>query len=254
MTMKHILSGSILALALASAASNSAQASNVPQYNPGDLLLGFYSKDSSVTNDYIVDLGPVSNFNFTQAFTLSGATTHLATDLSSTFGSNWYGLTTLYYGLNAGDAANDFVYTSNPNATPFRDKVDEGTAESTSVNVGNNYSNQTQTHSEQDPNGYVQATSANSSYKSAAPTFGGWSGTAGDNGIDGLTNTSLQFDYLPAGDTALGTNEGTFSLDSAGDLKFAPPAAIPEPSTFAAIGMGAVILLAARRRRSSVSV
>ena len=59
------------------------------------------------------------------------------------------------------------------------------------------------------------------------------------------------------GETArLGSYEGSFALDSAGDISFVSSAAVPEPSTYAMCGIAAVAagIFAYRRRKLSTTV
>ncbi len=72
----------------------------------------------------------------------------------------------------------------------------------------------------------------------------------------GPTNSELDlWELIPTGDAGSngnGTLLGSFTLDSSGDLDFTSAAAVPEPSTYAAIGLGAVFLLMFRRPRKNL--
>jgi hypothetical protein len=78
------------------------------------------------------------------------------------------------------------------------------------------------------------------------------------NGIDnGPTNSELDlYELIPTdkGGTGTGTLLGSFELTSGGTLDFISAAAVPEPSTYAAIGIGAAFLLVFRRTRKSSQV
>lgn len=67
----------------------------------------------------------------------------------------------------------------------------------------------------------------------------------------GPTNSELDlYELIPTGDTGStgsGTELGSFTLDSSGNLDFT--AAVPEPSTWAILGLGTGILAFARRNR-----
>jgi len=71
----------------------------------------------------------------------------------------------------------------------------------------------------------------------------------------GPTNSELDlWELIPSGGTGYngnGTLLGSFTLDSSGNLDFTS-AAVPEPSTYAAIGLGAAFLLLFRRTRKSL--
>ena len=51
----------------------------------------------------------------------------------------------------------------------------------------------------------------------------------------------------PAGFGVEGGYVGSFSISDTGDVSFAAP--VPEPSTYAALGAGLAVILAAMRRR-----
>jgi len=240
----------------------SARASQVPQYNPLDLLLGFYDFSGTVTNDYLVDLGPIANFNFNQNFVILSSTSKMGTDLTAIFptvsGTTWFTSGHIYFGLAAATTANFQVYATDPLGNdPWTREAVQSQPEGAVFNMGNQgYSLATQTI-EQDPRGLEQADSATDSWDDLAGTFNGtgglngfYNGANGDQYISDVVTNDLPFDQINQG-SGPSTDLGFFSLDSAGDLSFTS-AAVPEPSTYAAIGVGAVILLTFRRRRRRI--
>jgi hypothetical protein len=151
------------------------------------------------------------------------------------------------------------MYASNPNDisgdnVPWTEGAHQGTPADNLADIGGAYGNFTQSDSEQDPRGLAQADAADNSWESIAS--GGlqqYGGSGGDGAISDFVTNTLSFDEInqTASGSAPSTDLGFFSLDSAGDLSFTT-AAVPEPSTYAAIGAGAVILAALRRRRRSI--
>ena len=240
----------IIVLALAATAASSAKASQVPQYNNGDLLLGFYDYSGGVTNDYVVDLGPISGFNLSSNFTLSLG---LSTDLAHVFGSNWDTSGNIYFGLAASYPLTAQVFASNPNAgTPWTEAPAQGTPASQVADIGNAYSLSTQANGETYSAGLQQADSSNNSWQSVASNgLQNFYGGLGDGAISDVVTNSLEFDQVNVGSNGTpGTDLGSFSVSSAGNVSFTT-AAVPEPSTFAAVGLGIAVLAVARRRRRS---
>src|ERR1700677_2466227 len=66
--------------------SSTARAQNAT-YTEGDVLLGFEQQNGAATDDYVVDLGAVSQFITPSSATLTFQLS--TTDLSAAFGSTW---------------------------------------------------------------------------------------------------------------------------------------------------------------------
>lgn len=255
MKLKHAITGGFLAAALFGMASVSAKAQSLtPPYADGDWLLGFYSNLQG--NEYVIDLGAHSA---STSFTLLNSVSHIATDLSTAFGSGWYGQAKLYYGVAETNGANGNAVTvllSNPNATPWSNTTNVAQAETGIQGIGSNVGGQFQTSGEASTGLISAIPTGNSDWSyyanpsgGGSPGFGLFTNTGGDTVFSALTNSSIGYDQIINSPTGKSTQVGTFSLDSAGDVTYTA-AAVPEPSTFAAIGMGAAVLAFARRRRS----
>jgi len=237
----------LIAMAAAAVLATSVKASQVPQYNQGDLLLGFYDTTGTVTNDYLLDLGPVANDNFSSNFTL---VTGLGTDLTTVFGSNWFTSGNIDYGFASSNTNGGFqVFASDPagNSPWLRQSVQSSAAQAV-FNVGSQYSLASQTHGETNPDGLLQADGATNSWDSAASSGldGNYFGAGGDGFISDVVSNGIYFDEINEG-SGNSTVLGSFAINSNGDVNFT---AVPEPSTFAALGLGAAVLAFARRRRS----
>jgi len=224
-------------------------------YQDGDLLLGIRNSAASV--DYLVDLGQASNFDFSKSITF--AVTGIGTDLTSQWGSGWHNLSTITYSVfgtlsNNNDTGEQFmVYTTNPNATSFNSQNHQGTISGFISNVGGLYDGQLSTGN--DSVGIWQTTGGTSAvYANYQPggslasgkSFATWTSN------EATVNSALNFDVLSEGWTGSGTGvaqPGTFSLDSAGDLNYTVQS-VPEPSTYAMVGLGALGMLGMLRRRS----
>ena len=101
----------------------------------------------------------------------------------------------------------------------------------------------------------IQAASQTNSYAFFQP---GGSGVAGQGNISfgvfsptnesaGLSNVLFLDEIIPG--TGASTELGYFALDSLGDLTFNTPAAVPEPSTYAAGALGLIALMVTAYRR-----
>jgi hypothetical protein len=90
----------------------------------------------------------------------------------------------------------------------------------------------------------------------ATTAFGSFVNLDGAIGIEGdfasgTADTSLDlYKLIPAAGGASGALLGTFSINDAGNVSFIASTSIPEPSAFAMLGTGTLLLGALRRRRS----
>lgn len=243
-------------LAVALAVTATAHATNVPQYNTGDLLLGFY--ETGFAKDYVVDLGNVST-DIASSFTLLNTNTHLAADLAAVFGPNWYTNGLLYWGMAASNTVSKEIWASNPNATPWTGDSAQGVGAQDVATMGGAYGNAPQNNGELYSKGLVQTASDSGSWVSlASPNAGNnnlsldtFGGSSGDLGINDLVTNSIRFEDVKAVNNKPGADTGSFAINSTGDLSFTSTA-VPEPSTFAAIAGGAALLTLARRHRALI--
>jgi hypothetical protein len=261
MKLKNMLNGGLLAVSVTLLASTSAKATNSSAYGNTDWLLGFYSTGAggtSTSQDYMIDLGPYSGYA-SESFPTS--VTNIGADLTKTFGSNWYG--NVYFGVIATNNVNGTLDVTNPDAgNPFASTSGLGTISNAIKTVGLNFSQQPQL-SGMLSSGLIQAasTSNDSWYQFVAnngATNGaldgsfindGGNGDFGDGAVSDLTSNSLEFDQIYNSNTATSAVIGSFSIDSSGDVTFSSTGAVPEPSTYAAVALGAAVLAFARRRR-----
>jgi hypothetical protein len=210
-----------------------------------------------------------------------GSLGNLAADLSNTFGSTWHDNNAqgdnVQWGVigatpklsSDGSIPEDTIFLTQPENFPGAGSNDptEG-----SLSTQKTWDSQVNSDFAGPGNGFVGATtSTNSNYAVVEPSSDSDSWTnehasynAFATGLDieqsqnaaltdiGPTNSQLDlYELLPTseGGTGSGTELGSFTLDSSGDLEFTSAAAVPEPSTYAAIGLGAAILLMLRRNR-----
>jgi hypothetical protein len=263
MKTQNMMKSGLLAVAVAMLASVAARA-QTPVAQTADLFLGLYEYNSGTgavdgTQDYLLNLGLLSNYTITttSSFTISGATSSLATDIATAFPST----SEVVWGLISAPSGSS-VYVTNPNSTNWPSTLSFSTAYSdlgpvatTDSNEANNGAANTSGAIQSfstvtGNNGTAWATEAVTGFN----TFGDQNGVSGDHSISTDLNDTLSFDYLHhsaglgAGSNS-STNLGTWSLNSStGDLTFTG-AAVPEPSTWASIVLGAAGLLTLGRRR-----
>jgi len=259
----------LLAAVAVALIAHSARAQGTLSYSTGDLLLGF--EKSGVTANYVIDLGPASyilglsgSTNLTTALSLG----NIAADLSGTFGGGWATTgsvgTNVQWGVIGGTSKTSNGLFGLPKNTILLTlgELNVGTHSaapqtySNSAQLGIN--NQIQSLGAAINNLTVTANST----KAAWDSSGTWSSDAPSSGAFGLTygieqpasgtyigpaNSVLDLYELQPSLTGTGIYEGSFSLDSSGNLSYI--AAVPEPSTFASIGAGAAFLALFRRSR-----
>jgi hypothetical protein len=229
-----------------------------------DLILAFQAENSSetgYTTNLEVDLGPLNNF-LPGGSDASGAPVSLSqlvvADLVSTYGSNWNSLTTLDWAIAGSNGFDEYSSTTpsngfnivfgtlRPGATIPTGQASGG-AETTAGNLQSwaddldgetSTSNSTQASdvSTSDP------ASFNSFNSTGSPYFGDGD-LAGTflNTTDGTTELNLM-EYAPS---TKGLDVGTFTMSSSG-LTYE---AVPEPSTWATLVLGAAMLIGFRFRR-----
>jgi hypothetical protein len=245
--MKKILLTTAIAL-VGVAAFTTAKATPI-SYTDGDIFLAFES--TSLNLDYLVDLGSGSTF----ASALSGgsfSSINLSADLVSVFGTGWStnSAANVQWGLFGLPTDKSIIYASVPSGNASLVEKGVGALATTSTHfqtLATGYGNDISNHQgltvgvEQFVN-----TSPDTGFATftgnlvTAPYFSVYNvslvnGVAGNLDIYGTTGST----------SAL---EGTLSLSSSGLVS-----AVPEPSTYVLFGLGALVLILARRRKSQTS-
>ena len=241
----NILKSSILALTglvLASQAANAANFNTGALYNDGDLLLGFRMTTGS-SSEYVVDLGNVYAYDFTTSFTFTNTGANVKTDLSGITGFNTSSANFKWAVLGTDNGLADNWATDTSSTTPLKSINNQAVRSGAIANVGFNALDSTTTN----PMGTVQANNNDFAWTNVVSQTGGnFAGYL----AEGTASSALDFYYLPNHSSANGTKLGTISYDTVtGDLNFTAQA-VPEPSTYAMLGLGAAGLVGVLRRRA----
>ena len=261
MKLKNILMTAAVAL-VGVASANAAS----PTYAVGDLILGVYDSSSPTANGFYIDLGTAASY-----VTLKGSSsnftfgTNIKNDLDTVFGAgNWTSNANLRWAI-AGWAS---VGGTDLNKTSYVSQVETtlGTQSSSYSSGGNNtvrgflktdinavYSAYGAATAYSDNGAAIANSNAASLY--SYTTLGT---TLGDNTYvtGAFTPGSVALDLYKQYTTTV-NYEGTFGVTTGGSVLYvANPSttfmAVPEPSTYAMMGLGGLGLLGMLRRRSAL--
>lgn len=255
----------ILTAALAAAALSGSTAMAQLNYNNGNLLAGFYT--AGATNEVIVNLGSISTYQIqynTTSFNLGAV-------LSSTFGSTAAGINWTIFGVNDTTVSHDTSVTqANANTLWASLAWLNPTTQSAAPHVSGNSTSQGNVLT--DVNSIVNAADPAQNPANTVNNFasgvavvrtsnqgvqywmyngGNFSGNFGGDFGWNTVNTGVGNSELYQSDPGVhlrdySTALGAFSLDANGILSYS---AVPEPSTWAMLGSGALTLFALRRRK-----
>lgn len=238
--------------------------STQPTYTAGDVLFGFRATSGTgSTLDGIIDLGSVTQFNHT--FTLSLG--NIGAYMSANWGNDWYTrldtsgsldptATAIQWAVVATNTTTHALWSSrDPNVqpTPWDRQFNNGPGQTSISSVGARYA--TETVASGTNNAVVQTASVANSWASFEPAPPNGANYAGSFQMwnptnEGSTSTVMPFDSLPTG-SGPGTTLGTFSWANDGTITFT---VVPEPSTYAMLASGGVLLgglMFLRRRRAA---
>jgi len=260
----------LLTIALAAITITGVKA--LPTYNDGDVFLGI--RDKTASTSYVLDLGTMDQFinayngsynlNLNVGFTAA----QLAADLTSNIGANWYSSPTVVMGLFGGfQAGSSYSSIANmPDNALIIGKLTGGAigniADQTiggltgyAAGIGSN----NQGSSQNVVNAWVAANSTTGSW--ASYQYGGPANVNNNNGslaynyypgtLETQVANSLYVNSVYSSDSSFnngfsGSKLGTLSVGSNGSVNFN---AVPEPSTYALMAFGALLLIIAYRRK-----
>ena len=247
--MKKTLLAALLAGAVMTSGARSASVVTSGNAAVGDIILGF--QDTVKNIDYLVDLGPLNNLQ-----TLLSTGVNLNSDLTTAFGASWNSDANLYYGVFGINSAKSQVWASTLSGnSAFPVKV-TGALSTTYQHYNTMLGGFNGSAGTALTSGY-EFTGA--SGQAAFTTWTGNNPTASPSSAFAVYNQSLEagvaanqtLDFYQTGNSGSplaiynASNGNALSLSSSGVLS-----AVPEPSTYALAGLGALLLLVAYRRNS----
>lgn len=259
----------------------------VVNFTPGDLVVGF-QRGAADSDLYLVSLGSITTFRDASGPLVN--ITNINTDLETAFGSGWYNLTDLYIGAFSMYSRTTANPNGDPGQTVYisRARTSVGTQSTPWSAIGTSDNNTigaaisgVQTTFDaatagNNANGAIMLTSASTYDNSNPPTTAALSwgifnaaglgtqykfdgSTFGNFGVSlvGVSEAAIDL-YRIAGESSNpGTQNGSFTgassyistitIDSSGNIS-----AVPEPSTFALLGLVGVSVAGycIRRRKS----
>jgi len=218
-----------------------------------DLFLGVEDSSGTITKNLVVDLGNASTITTLQ-------TTSLSADLTTVFGSGYSANSSLVYGV-FGISGSTPIY-SQASTGVFGSGSDGQTAQnrefsynSQATALGNFKSEVAGAASASITGGgvttvgvYMSANDANS-WTSFASGSKSVFGNANWGGLETSLGSALDMYNSPTGSESLNGNYLNYqiNLSTAGSLSVIA-AAVPEPSSYALVGLGALLLIMAYRR------
>jgi len=252
--MKRILKSALVALAAIAMLAPQIKAATTA-YNAGDVLLGFRDNTGASSNDYMIDVGQYSSFPTTGGTTFSLG--NVAADMVAAFGNTWYtsgNIVFSAFGINTANSIPTFFYLTNPNNAGMKNLTSGNVGSFTNYinNVtGGQYSNEVSGSS---PYGLVESKSATYSY--SAYQYGGtYSATKYWNLFSvnpecSITGTNYLTLFTVSGGIApTSAVEGTFTVNSLGNITYTAPT--PEPTTLACLAVGGMMVASTMRRRKA---
>ena len=248
--MNHPVTKTLLALGLAGTLAATASAQLPTSYTQGDFLLGF--RQVGNTNSIVVDLGPIASFTSPQVFTINVEAT-----LSAQYGSGWASDANVFFSLVGTDSGDNTNYVTSPD---YLSGINAGPAKvwprltNTNSNIfqgkintfGSEFTNRGQLEPKTDANAYANFMPGGTTDAGHATTgniaWGYFNPTSEGNLGQMTSGVALDLIKLAPG-SGPGSDLGIFQLSGDGNTLTYTPNAVPEPSSLAALALGALALL-----------
>ena len=235
----------------------SVAASQAAIFNIGDssnLYLGFYSADSVSTKSLLINMGTRANVLSGLSLDFSGANSILA----QTYGSTWYSSSDVYWSV-IGFSANTNVWTGKADAAGDLQSTAQGATTLSSAKYSSIVTavNNLMTTSTNGTATYATITSGGNTYQASvvdnsASSFSGYAGKASPwNAFTQSVITPLNVggldiqEWTKSGSSYINQTTIGAVTQSGGVISV-----VPEPSTYALMGVGALLLIVAYRRKT----
>lgn len=247
-TMKKTLITTAIVIA-GFACLSTARAQQFTQNNAqyGDLMIGFENSGGGGATNLVIDLGSVGLISGAGLESINGL--NISSDLTACFGSTWTNGLSVSYGLFS-VTANRAIYASGAvgaGAYPVEPNSTQNAVKNSFSNLLGNFnsdgrSSQTTTY------GVYELTSESGTTWSAATPYNGMFTDADYGNIESpISSTEEIYAQAPGSIGTYGTDTGvSIEVGTNGVIT-----AVPEPSTYALFGLGALLLLVAYRRRAN---
>jgi hypothetical protein len=257
--MKKTILAALIAVTGSIALNNAVAAplydtTNAPiSYTAGNIFIGFRANKDTTGADksYLLNLGNYGNFPILKAGDTPVELFDVGSQLVTVYGANWYASNTVTWGIFGIDSSKLPIYSSTSDDrgnTPITRNVGQaagawtaytGMGGSTGYNgaIANGASTGSTTGVL--GNGVVTGIGNNTWWKNidAAADFGVYNST-----IEAGVNTDLEF-YSTSASAA--TRLTQFNISGSGVISV-----VPEPSTYALLGLGALVVIVAYRRKA----
>jgi len=288
MKINNLITSAFVAAAVSAAAVSTASAQNVDFDRFEDLTIFF--QDTALTQTLIITLDR-TNASFRDATGSSLNFLNIGGLLNTTFGATWFDQTTLRAGL-AGVAnnnpfsfdtifgdTNQTIYTSRRRNTTGANTFVVGASNSTAISLTGAARNTVANNINSMFQNFEQLQTSGTSRTETFPSSPVDNFNVGTTSFTNILNPGVQFSFAsgnwgtygtvvseavldlyridnlnPGGgegspNNSTGTYEGSITLDQSGNVSFI---AVPEPTTFALIGLaGAAFFTGARRRKTN---
>ena len=233
----------------------------------GDLILAFEATSGTgSTLNYEVDLGSITNFTAGTGTPFSSI--NINTDLTNIYGAGWFNDTSLSFVIvgavnngnlstSAGTIKNGSVLAGDPNAPTLIGSEGSLQLNGAKNSIGVLYGPSASAAAGTTSNSLSILTTDNTSYHAASGgslSFGSLGPISSTFAASGTTPINLALDLLQTTGTTTGTSAfvgapgSIFSLGSDGTLSFSVQS-VPEPSTYALMLGGLVLLWQVGRRK-----
>jgi len=212
-------------------------------WQSGDVLLGFHALNSPNSYDLLFDLG---NNAAIQSF----ASLDISTEMNAAFGASWATRTDIYWAAAGGASGNKNLVMSksfdSTHASPWVSLGNGNSSVGGNIAATANRYNGDIVANNVIRNGVLEATSDSTQlWEGYLANSFGFTGSLNSGSTDVIASTGLDLYAISATRNAPGTLLNSIAIQGNSVV------AVPEPATYALLGMGALLLVVAYRRKNA---